>query len=111
MEISTREFKRVTILKANGRIDSASGPVLADAFRSITGAGRYRIVFDMSEVAFMSSIGLRVIIDVQRTCKRFNRGELALASPSIQIVRTLELAGFYTLFNVYATLVEAVGSV
>jgi anti-sigma B factor antagonist len=110
MEVSTTEFKRCDLVKVVGRVDSQTAPQLAEAFASIINAGRFRIVLDASEVTFMSSAGLRVLIDVQKTCKRWNRGEVVLASPSEQMRQTLDLAGFLPLFKVYPTTVEAVGS-
>jgi anti-sigma B factor antagonist len=51
-----------------------------------------------------------VLIDTRKTCRRYNRGDLVLAGPSENVVRTLELAGFYSLFDVYDTPMEAVGN-
>jgi anti-sigma B factor antagonist len=65
----------------------------------------------MSDVEFISSVGLRVLIDVRKRCRRYNRGDLVLASVSPNVERTLKLAGFYTLFDVYDTTLEAVGSI
>jgi anti-sigma B factor antagonist len=111
MEVTTREFNRCDVVEASGRIDSATAPQLEAAFNAITGAGRFNVVFDMSDVEFISSVGLRVLIDVRRRCRRYNRGDLVLASVSPNVDRTLELAGFYTLFDVYETTLEAVGSI
>jgi anti-sigma B factor antagonist len=110
MEVTTQQFKRCDVVKASGRIDAATAPQLEAAFNTVTEAGRFNIVFDMSHVDFISSVGLRVLIDVRRQCRRYNRGDLVLASASPNIERTLELAGFLTLFGVYDTTLEAVGS-
>jgi anti-sigma B factor antagonist len=111
MEVTTERFRRVSIVKARGRIDSSTAPELAEAFTALTGDGQFRIVFDMSEVDFISSVGLRVLLDTHRTCRRHGRGQVVLATPAKQILKTLDLAGFNTLFDVYGTLLEAVGSV
>lgn len=111
MEVTTQHFGRVDLVKAVGRIDSEAAPQLHEAFTAITDEKRFRIVFDMSEVNFLSSAGFWVLIEVQKVCKRFNRGQLVLASVGPQIQRTVELAGLNTYFNVYETNLEAVGSV
>ena len=111
MEITTEQFKRVDVVKASGRIDSSTAPQLAEVLKQLTDGRRFRIVFDMSEVEFLSSAGLRVLLDTQRTCRQYKRGDLVLATPAEGIKRTLELAGFNTLFNVYDALLDAVGSV
>jgi anti-sigma B factor antagonist len=110
MEVTTQQFKRCDLVSASGRIDASTAPQLEAAFKAITEAGRFNIVFDMSDVEFTSSVGLRVLIDVRRECRRYNRGDIVLSSVSPNVKRTLELAGFYTLFEVYDTTLEAVGS-
>lgn len=110
LSISTRDFKRCSVVAAKERVDSATAPLLEDAVRRLTDAGRYRIAFDMGELDFISSVGLRTLIDTKQVCRRSNRGELALANVPEEIERTLQLAGFYTLFKVHETAVDAVGS-
>lgn len=110
MELTTEKFKRCDLVKATGRIDSQTAPQLDEAFRAIIKSGRFRIVFDMSGVEFVSSAALRVLIAVRKTCKRWNRGELVLASVPQRIYEALELAGFLPLFKFFDEVVEAVGS-
>jgi anti-sigma B factor antagonist len=64
----------------------------------------------MEEVAFMSSAGLRQMIETMKTCKRFNRGDLILAAVPANMKDVLELAGLTPIFKVYDSEVEAVGS-
>jgi anti-sigma B factor antagonist len=103
-------YFRCDLVKATGRIDSQAAPQLAEALNAITEAGRFKIVFDMSGVDFISSAGLRVLIDVQKTCKRWNRGQLALATMPERIYETLDLTGLVPLFNIFDDVVHAVGS-
>jgi anti-anti-sigma factor len=110
MEVTTEKFRRCDLVKATGRIDSQTAPQLEEAFRGITGDGRFRIVFDMSGVQFVSSAALRAMIDAQKTCKRWNRGELVLAAVPQRIHETLDLAGFVPLFEFFNDSVKAVGS-
>ena len=110
MEVTTTHYKHSDLIKATGRIDSATAGKLAEAMDALTNAGRYRIVFDMSEVEFMSSAGLRVLISTQKTCKRYNRGEVVLTNVPQRIYEALELAGFVPLFKIYDNILDAVGS-
>ncbi len=111
MEVTTTQYKRCDMVKASGRIDSATAPKLAEALDAITGAGRYKIVLELSEVEFMSSAGLRVLISTQKTCKRYNRGELVLALVPKRIYDALELAGFVPLFKFYDNVLDAVANI
>jgi anti-sigma B factor antagonist len=110
LEIKTTEFKRCDMVQVTGRINSQTAPQLAEAFQEIQEQERFKIVFDMSEVDFISSAGLRVMIDVQKKCKRWNRGEMVLVCVPERIRETLDLAGFVPLFRFFDTVVEAVGS-
>lgn len=110
METTTREFKRCVVVEASGRIDSATAPELAAVFDELTDQGKYNLVFDMSDVDFISSAGLRVLIDTQKTCQRMNRGKLVLTNVPEPIYEAFDLAGFVALFNFYDDQVEAVGS-
>ena len=111
MEIAHQQYKRVDVLTPSGRIDSATAPKLAECLQMLTSDRRYRIVLDMQAVDYISSAGLRVLIDTQKVCRRYNRGNVVLAMPNERIRRTLDLAGFLVLFDVYDDLTEAVGSV
>jgi anti-sigma B factor antagonist len=110
MEVTTKQFKRCDLVEVTGRIDSQTAPQLAEAFNAINEADRFRIVFDMSGVDFISSAGLRVLINVQKTCKRWNRGELVLTGVPRRIYEALDLAGFVPLFRFSDDVVGAVGS-
>lgn len=110
MNITSTQYKRCDLVKMVGRIDSDTAQGLKETFKTITEAGRYKIAFDMSEVDFMSSIGVWVLLDTQKRCKRYNRGDLVIASVNENIAHTLDLAGLIHFFKIYDTVLEAVGS-
>ena len=64
----------------------------------------------MSGVSYVSSAALRVMINAQKTCKRWNRGEVVLASVPEPIYDALNLVGFVPLFRRFDDVTEAVGS-
>ena len=111
MEVTTTDYKRCSVVHVTGRIDSQTAPQLADAFKAITEEkDMFKIVLDMEDVEFISSAGLRVLIDVQKTCKKWNRGELVLTNVPQVIMEALDLAGFVPLFDFYDDVTAAVGS-
>jgi anti-sigma B factor antagonist len=110
MEITNKQFKNCDMVGVNGRVDSSTAPQLAEALENITGNGRYKIVLDMSGLEYMSSAGFRTLLASQRICKRYNRGEIVLATVPERIQEALELAGFTELFKSYADPIDAVGS-
>jgi len=109
MEVTTTQYKHCDLVKATGRIDSFTAPQLAEVMDAITNDGRHKIVFDMGEVDYMSSAGLRVLISTQKACKRFNRGEIILSAVPRRIYEALDLAGFIPLFKLTDDPTSAVG--
>jgi anti-sigma B factor antagonist len=109
MEITTTQYKSSDLVKANGRVDSYTAPDLDKALEEIINAGRYKIVLNMSDVEFISSAGLRVLISTQKKCKKFNRGELVLSAIPERVYTALDLAGFIPLFKITDNDTDAVG--
>ncbi len=110
MEITAQEFKNCNLFKVQGRVDSATAPEFSKVLEKANHDGRFKLVVDMSGLEYMSSAGFRALLAAQRNCKRFNRGELVLASIPARIREALELAGFTELFKTYNDSLEAVGS-
>ena len=110
MEVTTKRYKNSDLVTVSGRIDSATSPKLAETLDGITDEGRFKIVLELTGVEFMSSAGLRVLISTQKTCKRYNRGELVLSNVPQRIYEAMDLAGFIPLFTMYDDVTAAVGS-
>lgn len=110
MTISTTQYKRCDLVKMSGRIDSQTAPDLKKTFNEINEAGRFKIVLDMGDVEFISSRGIWVLLDTQKVCKRWNRGDLVIANVGDNIQHTLELAGLKHFFKIYDDITAAVGS-
>ena len=108
MEITTIQYKRCNVVKSIGRIDSYTAPDLEEVLSSLTNDGKYKIVLDMEEIDFMSSKGWWVLIQTQKACKRYNRGEIVLAGVQDRIRDSLELVGMGNYFQIFDDLVSAV---
>jgi len=110
MEVTTTQYKRCDVVKAAGRVDSNTAPSLAEALNAITEAGRFKIVFDMKDISFVSSKGWWVLIDTQKKCKRYKRGELILVDVEKEIQESLNLVGLGAYFKIFDDLTAAVAS-
>jgi anti-anti-sigma factor len=108
--IEIHELKRCILVTLHGRIDSSKAPTVEAKLKEMIDAGHYRFVVDMSEVEFVSSAFLRVLISASKTVRRFNRGDIYLAALSARIKDVFDLAGLLPLFKLYDTQVDAVGS-
>jgi anti-sigma B factor antagonist len=109
MEITVSEMKRVQLFEVVGRVDSTNASELGDVMDKTVDSGNSNLVLDLSGVEYMSSAGLREMVRVLKRVKR-GGGDLRIANPSERVKEVLELAGLDTIFEVYPTQVEAVGS-
>jgi anti-sigma B factor antagonist len=110
MEITTNRYKHSDLVKVDGRIDSATAPRLAETLNAVMDEGRYKLILDMTDVTFISSAGLRVLVNTQKVCRRYNRGEIVLTNVPANIYSALDLAGFTSLFKIFDDNLTAVGS-
>ena len=110
MGVETTQYKRCDVVKTSGRVDSATAPELKDAMDALLDDSRFRIVFDMSEVEFLSSSGVWVLLETQKKCKRWNRGDLVIADANENIQKTLDLAGLKHFMKMYDDVMTAVAS-
>jgi len=109
MEISAQEFTHCDMISVKGRVDSATAPQLAQALEAANEGGKYKLVIDMEGLEYMSSAGFRALLAAQRNCKKYNRGEVVLATVPDRIREALELAGFTELFKTFDDTLTAVG--
>lgn len=109
MEINTSEMKRVMLFEVIGRVDSNNANELGAALDKTADDGHSNLVLDLGGVEYMSSAGLREMVRVLKRVKRTG-GDLRIANPSDRVREVLELAGLDTIFEIYPTQVEAVGS-
>lgn len=110
METKVISYKHCDLIKVKGRVDSATAPQFQEAVESVIEQGRYRIALDLAELDFISSAGLRVLINAQKTCKRYNRGEVVLSNVPPNIYAALDLSGFTSLFQIFDDVLSAVGN-
>ena len=109
MEVTVQEFKHCDMITVKGRVDSSTSPQLAQALEAANDGGKYKLVINMEDLEYMSSAGFRALLGAQRNCKKYNRGEVVLASVPDRIREALELAGFTELFKTFDDALAAVG--
>lgn len=110
MPIETTQYKRCAVLKMSGRIDTQNAPRLEESFNAILNEDKKNnIVFDMSEIEFIASRGIWVLLETQKGCKREN-GEFVLAQVNEEIKKSLDLAGVNHFINSYDDILSAVAS-
>ncbi|GAB4425181.1 MAG: STAS domain-containing protein [Chloroflexi bacterium OHK40] len=115
MEITHRRMNRVDLLEIAGRIDAATAPQLRQQIEALFDEGRYRIVLDAARLEYISSPGLRVLIEARKRAREWKitdleGGDIRIANLPPKIKEVFDLTGFTSLFELYGDTVEAVGS-
>ena len=110
MQYTVTEYKRCMVFKTKERIDHFSAPEFEQITRKLIEDGHYKLVFDLSEVDFISSAGWWALINCQKSCKRFNRGEVVLVGLQPRIRESMDIVGISQYFRQYDDAISAVGS-
>ena len=81
----------------SGRIDIITAPELEQWFYKEV-EGLKRLVLDLSEVEYLSSAGLRVILGAYKVMEK--RDGLLIGSPSPEVMEVLVLTGLANVFDI-----------
>ena len=92
----TTEGEKVTIA-LDGRLDVNSAPQLTEELRQSL-ARAMELVFDLADLRFISSAGLRVLLLAQRQMNL--QGRMRLVNVGQAVMDTLEITGFVDIFYI-----------
>lgn len=109
MDIRARHYNDVAILSLNGRLDFVAAPHLTQTIAAQMAAGYVRLVVDLKKVDFLTSAGIKAIIQGMQLTRR-QGGDLRLANAQAQVRQILHLAGVDTVIKVYSNVVGATAS-
>lgn len=91
----------------NGRLDSTTSPILKVILNTQLKDGITRFVVNMSQVSYISTGGLKVLVNAWRSAREHG-GDLLLAGMSRHVFEVFEVVGFDQVFSIYDSLDEAV---
>ena len=86
------DVQQTVTVALSGDIDIATLTVFGEALERCRLAGGSRLVLDMSDVTFMDSQGLHMLLATEAALRDAGGG-LVVASPSAQVRRLLEVSG------------------
>jgi anti-sigma B factor antagonist len=97
------------VLRTTGEIDMNTAPVLAAEFDQAMAAATAPapVVADLSDVTFLSSAGLAVLLDARERCSAAGT-PLRIVATNRPVLRALAIAGLAELLSVHSTVEEAV---
>ena len=102
MELNHVEEGENTIITIKGRLDAATAPVADDAINKIMDRDCPRILFNLNDLEYLSSGGLRVILGVAKEIKR-KEGKFVLCSLNQFVKEIFVVSGFESLITIEDT--------
>jgi anti-anti-sigma factor len=109
MKIPWQTYNDVTVVELRGDVDGESVEPLRSAITEIIAGQRAGIVLNLSEVEFLDSQGLELLLWVRDYCSQ-NRVPLRLAGLAENCATILEITQLQDEFVCHAELAEAVKS-
>jgi len=109
MIIRTSEMGQVRVITISGSIDALTAGEVETVLVEQAGSGHARLVLDMSQVDFMSSAGLRMILVGLKECRQAG-GDLRIAAAQPGVMNVLDIAGFMSVLKTYDQIEMAVNS-
>lgn len=107
MNIVTTQQGGATVFSIQGRLDGSHAAEAENAFLKLTGEGENRFVFDFSEMSYISSAGLRVVLVAAKKVRAM-QGALVCAGMSEQVTEVFEMSGFLSILENVASVEEAI---
>ena len=102
IEVGLSSHGGIPVLSVRGEIDVASAPRFQASVTDLLAWSSDTLIVDMSEVTFIDSIGLGVLIDAEKRSRAANKSlRLVVTQPPVR--RLLELTGLDEVLSVVAS--------
>lgn len=110
MEITAKPEGSVMIIVLVGNLDVATSPQVNEFLTGQLKTSHTKLVVDFSQLAYLSSAGLRVLLTAVKEARR-QGGDLRLAAvQSDEVNKVLKMSGFSNIFKVFSDTPSAVAS-
>jgi anti-sigma B factor antagonist len=101
MKINITDIDQIKVIEVNGDIDASSAPTAQQEILPVASAG-FPILLDLTQVPYMSSAGLRVLLSIYRQIAA-KEVPLVLVGVSEEIQDTMSVTGFIDFFTMCET--------
>jgi anti-sigma B factor antagonist len=110
MEINKKKEDGILIICLNGRLDAVSSPDFDRELGQLVDDGETSIVFDLNELNYISSAGLRSFLIIAKKLKA-KSGKIALTSLQDIVKQVFEVSGFNQILPIFNSVDEALSNV
>ncbi|CEG25368.1 anti-sigma factor antagonist [Bacillus sp. B-jedd] len=99
IRLDVNESNEFVEIYVNGEIDAYTAPKLREAVFPLSEKDGVKMVIDLSEVSYMDSTGLGVIVGVFKAVRSHN-GEFKLVGLSDRLIRLFEITGLADIIDI-----------
>ena len=107
MDISEDRKADALILALSGKLDAMTAKTFEDKILGVINSGTQRLVVDLSQLEYVSSSGLRVLLLAAKRLQGTD-GKIVLCALKDQIRQVFDLAGFSSILPIYGSRDEAI---
>jgi anti-sigma B factor antagonist len=109
LTIGTREDGGRTVVDVAGEVDVYTAPTLRDHLSHLVAEGRYHLVLDLEDVAFLDSTGLGVLVGGLKRV-RAHDGSLSLVCTQERILKVFRITELTKVFRIHGSVPEALAA-
>jgi anti-anti-sigma factor len=99
MEINHKVENGILNVAIKGRLDAATAPVAEGEINKMLEGEENRLLFDLSDLEYLSSGGLRVILSAAKEIRR-REGKVVLAALTQYVYEIFEVSGFTAMLSI-----------
>jgi len=109
MEIQFERYQQTLVISLAGSLDALTADQAWGTIGTQLNGGEPQVVLDLGQVGFMSSSGIRMLLEMLKQSRGMG-GDLRLAAVQPGVQRILEISGLARLLKIYPSVEEAVRS-
>jgi len=109
VEIRRIDERQYDVYTIQGFLDAHTAQRLSDTVEAALKKGRAQIVFDLSGLNYISSIGFGTLIALQNSAQE-KGGDLKIAAVGEKTQRIFDLLGFVHIMGMYETIDDAIAA-
>lgn len=106
MDITASQESGATVIQIAGSLDSLTSDKVQTFFDEQINSVQARLVVEFSQVDYLSSAGLRVLLSALKSARQ-RGGDMYLVGVQDNVRKVLKLAGFTSIFKIFSTVAEA----
>jgi len=109
MEVNLKKMGDILSIELKGRMDTSIPEEFETQLLNLINNGETHLVFDFSQVEYITTNGLRVLMNIYKAVSKVN-GKMIFHTLNERVKRIFEIAGLTTVFQIFESREESFAS-